>query len=171
MKRRSAAVGVTVLLFAARLDAHVPVAPLLDRASIVGVWEGIQPTEPRLFLLDIRTDGEPSFADMVVGAESDHPMVFQIDTVQTTRGKVLVLARGLNEDRDYRLKIVGSGRAFAGEGDMRADVMVTREARWPSHPTQIDFVLRKGSYAKLLGRMYGAGEKDLAEARKRLTGR
>ena len=171
MKTRSAAVGVAVLLFAANLDAHMPVVPVLDRASIVGVWEGIRPTEPRLFLLDIRTDGEPSFAGMVLGAESDHPMVFQIDTVQVTRGKVLVLGRGLNEDRDYRLKIVGSGRAIGGEGDMRADVMVTREARWPSHPTQIDFALRKGSCAKLLGRMYDAGEMALAEARKRLTRR
>ena len=38
------------------------------------------PTVPQLFLLDIRTDGEPSFiADTAVGAESDNTTVFQID--------------------------------------------------------------------------------------------
>ena len=162
------------LLFGAKLEAHAPVAPLLERASIVGIWEGISHVGPRLFLLELRAAGEPSFASTVVGTNADLTMVFQIESVEVARGKVEISGKGVPPDEKYRLKVVGRGRSFEGRGDMRAAVTVTNvDEASPPHqsPPQVDFVLMEGKYIKYLNRMYDAGEKAVGEAKKRLTRR
>ena len=145
------------------------VAPPITRESTIGIWEGIVPDEPRLFVMEVADPGKPSF--IAVNVASHMTMLFRADSIQVSRGRITAKAVGLGDATGYGVRIEGKGRAFDLRGHIQATVALTDGKGRRLNAWEVRFVNLKGNYIATLKVMSDVVAQAIVTEKRRLTGR
>jgi hypothetical protein len=165
----AALVSTALVLLATSVGGTPPSVPPLDGKTIVGQWEGISHSEPRLFILRLGTGTSVSLASIVVTTDGTR-MVFQIDKTDVTGGRVALRGKGLGDAKTYGLRVAGTGTGFDGHGRLPAEITLTDQNGRRVNSWKVTLVMLPGGYVNRLKELFDAGERSFVEEN-RLTGR
>lgn len=146
-------------------SAHPYSYPPLNSKSFAGIWEGIVPEGPRVFVISVDSGLRGAQVAMGTGpASKPDRVVFRAYAVRVHRGgSFLIEAR---DKAGFVLKIRGRGWAAAGSGRLKADVEISANPTEPL-PTvfDVDFRMMKGGYIESIHRLAMLAHEGITGAR------
>jgi hypothetical protein len=140
----------------------LPIVPVVNNDTIVGVWESVTHEGPTIMRLDIRKTG-PSYVAFAVGRSGlPDAAVYQVRELKVSDGRVKLTADDLTDKSSYSLVVTASGRAGAGEGVMDATtVLRDRKANRALRQWRGAFVMSKHGYIRELTQLSAAAETQI----------